>query len=175
MRNCRPSSVLPVPVPPWTTVALPRGRPPPSISSSPATPVEARSSGVSGSRDGSSGLRTRGKNVEPVAADLEEVRAGDEVGAAQLDHLDLADGAQLLAAVGEPDDAVGDGELRAALAISSARVFADEEARRAPRRHVDREVVDEGAHRRGVAEEIAQGLEAVDDHQRRLLVARRGR
>ena len=40
-RNCNPSSVLPDPVPPVTSVDLPRGSPPPVISSSPRIPVGA--------------------------------------------------------------------------------------------------------------------------------------
>jgi len=40
-RNCSPSSVLPHPVPPVTSVDRPSGSPPPVISSSPATPVRA--------------------------------------------------------------------------------------------------------------------------------------
>ena len=60
------------------------------------------------------------KEREPVAADLEEVTAGHEVGPAQLQDLDLADRAQLVAAVGEPDDAVGDRELREARDLLAA-------------------------------------------------------
>ena len=46
---------------------------------------------VSGSSGAPSGPRTRGKNVEPVGADLEEVAARHDVGPAQLEDLDLAD------------------------------------------------------------------------------------
>jgi len=57
--------VFPVPVPPCTTVALARGRPPPSIASRPATPVDARSPGEIATPSTESGLRTRGKNESP--------------------------------------------------------------------------------------------------------------
>ena len=105
---------------------------------------------------------------EPVGPDLEEVAAGDVVRAAQLQHLDLADGGQLVAGVREPDDAVGDRELGMARGLRLG-VLADEQARRSPARGVDGEVVDERPQGRGVAEDVPDRLEAVDDHDRRLL------
>ena len=56
------------------------------------------------------------------------------------------------------------------VAISSARVLPHEQARGAPAGDVDREVVVERPHRRGVAQQIPQRLEAVDDHDRGLLL-----
>ncbi len=94
---------------------------------------------------------------------------GDDVGPAQLQDLDLANRPQLVAAVAEPDDAVGDGELREGRHLL-ARVLPHEQARGTPARYVDRQVVVERPQRRGVAQQIPQRLEAVDDDDRRLFL-----
>ncbi len=92
---------MPVPVPPWTTVALARGSPPPSIVVEPADPGRD----ALGGRDLLDGDGIRAAHPreerEPVGADLEEVAAGDVARAAQLQDLDLADRGQLVTPIGE--------------------------------------------------------------------------
>ena len=105
---------------------------------------------------------------EPVGADLEEVTAGDAVGAAELEDVDYAHRGQLFALGAEAEDAVGDGEL-GVLRDLFGGVFTDEEAGCSPACHVDREIVHERPDRRSIAKDVPHRLEAVDDDDGRLL------
>ena len=88
------------------------------------------------------------KEREPVAADLEEVAAGHEVGAAQLQDLDLADRAQLVRA-GWTSRMMPSAMANSERVAISSGVYSPTNRLAAPQLDdVDREVVDERPHRR---------------------------
>ncbi len=109
-----------------------------------------------------------GKEPQSVGVDLEEVAARDVTRPPELEDLDLADCGKVVTPIDEPDDAVSDCELGVVRDLRLG-VLADEKAQCSPGRRVDGEVVGERPYRCGLANDVPDRLEAVDDDNRRLL------
>ena len=109
------------------------------------------------------------KEGKPIGTDLEEVTATDLIRSTELEDLDHPDRCELLTPDPEADDTVSDSELGMGLDLFVG-VFADEEAGCSPACRMDREIIHEGPGGRGIAEDVPDRLEAVDDDDHRLLL-----
>ena len=135
------SADLPEPEGPATSTESPRGMPPASISSSPATPVDSRRSGggFRSLRDEAVGAR---KDLKTLVGDAERVQPRHGLLAAQLHDLELADHRIALDALGEPEQAVGDSEDRVVPDLAFG-VLPDEKRGRLPAGQVQRQALHE--------------------------------